>query len=270
MSAVLSLVQTEIPPATTTLGYRNFSQIPADAYPYAMAYGRTGARDRPIPYESRSVDTFLLVIVVKDEEQPEQIADSYRETIEAALRADPTVGGEVPYAYVSEFATVPEIDTPRASAAMTITLERQTGDAVLIRWIVDVAVELNDGAVTVAAYLSAVNAALVTALSGTRLVNDLGDPLEAIAEGTTRYQLAHVGPTVRPPSRSNPTNVKVMMRLTVWRHQAASASERDYTEGPMDAEVSTVVDDEFWRVGLDAVEVTEPADLSFPEDLERI
>ena len=125
MDLVMAHVTASVTGVTTETRYRNFDDI--GELPFAMAYAREADRDVQIHQQLAESGVFRIALVVNDtadDPDHEQLADSYRELIDAALNADPTLGGAVNQAWIASWAVAPEIDTARATAILTVAFER--------------------------------------------------------------------------------------------------------------------------------------------------
>ena len=197
---------------------------------------------------------------------------AYGEAILAAVEADSTLLGLVDDVLVGlttdSRANVEDVEQRVVALPIEATVQA-TGSSVLINWVVTVQVSLRDSATVLTTYLSAMETALDATLSGTRLSNDIGDPLDSITKGTTRYQLKFAASALHTDQPSNADFRQVAMQLSVWRHQAAGSTERDYTEGTYLTETVAILDPAYWKASLSTVDILEDPELAL-SDLTRV
>jgi hypothetical protein len=251
----------------TELGPQDHHELEPGGLPvaYSIGFGKEGAESD----DGTEAVTYSGAIVFVFETSLEA-ARQAAEALDAAIVADRKLGGLVERAFVASIDSYTEAAGEQrqrfvASATIATADDPVAASPTLIRWSVTAALLLKTTGVQ--SWAAAIDAALAAALSGVRLDSDLTDPPgEPVPEGELRYALeVAAAPVIRG---SNVTASGVACELRVYRRLAAAEAERDYTMGPMLAQMLAVAARDFWLVGLSDAEI----DGDGPEvgDVERL
>jgi hypothetical protein len=232
---------------------------------YSIGFAKEGAEND----DGTEAVTYSGAIVFVFETSIEG-ARAAAEALDAAIVADRTLGGLVERAFVASIDSYTEAageQRQRFVAAATIASadDPVSSSPTLIRWSVTAALLLKTTGVQ--SWAATIDAALAAELSGVRLASDLTDPpTEPVPEGELRYALElAAAPVIHG---SNIVASSVACELRVYRRLAAIEAERDYTMGPMLAQMLAVAARDFWLAGLTDAEI----DGDGPEvgDVERL
>lgn len=267
--AILAAASAVVPNSATHVGAVAHSDIPAGApYLYTVGWAISQQVDAA---NVRTGKTYSGNLVLVDISTYSSIV-AFGEAVLAAVESDSTLLGLVDDVLVglSTDARANVESVEQRAIILPIEATVQTvGSSVLINWQVTVGTVLRDPATVITTYLDALETALDSTLSGTRLANDIGTPIENIAKGTTRYQLKFAASALESDQPAASDHRQVAMLLSVWRHQSAGATERAYTEGTYLAETIAILDPSYWKAELETVDVPIEPELSL-SDLVRI
>lgn len=219
---------------------RDGTSLTAGEVPHVFVGQIVESRDRR-PYGS-VLERYRVPLMVWLAGESEEAAEARRDAILDAIEGDPTLGGTVAYASVSEVALHDSSQTDARVLALVVDAFVRIRTAV--DWGVEVELELAPGSAA-GTVLAAIDAELAALTGGTRAASDyLEDPTPPA--GGTIYQLAAESLGLTGELDGNVDREVLRVRVTVVHGLGVGETERDYNEGAKLAQQRALLDPLWW------------------------